>query len=209
MPISHKIANIASLMIERKPRLRTFLRAITYASEDVDSPKGIIKIGNFSFGNPKIFSWRTDDKLIIGKFCMFAHDVIILSGGEHDLSKITCYPMRKAFQKASGNVDSESKGSIIIGNDVWVGAGAIILSGVNIGDGAIVAAGAVVTHDVPAYSIVGGNPAKVIRFRFSEGQIAKLLSIGWWNWSERKIRENIDAFYGSIEEFIDKFWIGE
>ena len=165
--------------------------------------------GDFSFGSPKVLSWRTDDKLVIGKFCMFAHDVIILSGGEHDLSKVTCYPIRKVFHKMSGNVDSSNKGAVIIENDVWVGAGAIILSGVNIGNGAIVAAGAVVTKDVPAYSIVGGNPARVIRFRFSEDQIAKLLSIGWWNWGEEKIKKNIDAFYGTVDEFIKRFWTDE
>jgi hypothetical protein len=179
-----------------------------YTSEVVGSPKGMVKWGDFSFGTPKILSWRTDDKLFVGKFCMFAHDVIILAGGEHDPSRVTCYPMRKgvAFEKSKGDLDSESKGSVIIGNDVWVGAGAIILSGVKIGDGAIVAAGAVVTKDVPPYSIVGGNPAKLIRYRFSEDQIAKLLSIRWWNWSEDRIRANIDSFYGTTEDFIRKFW---
>jgi acetyltransferase-like isoleucine patch superfamily enzyme len=212
MAIVSKIAEIFSLILDKKPCLRTVVRAIMYASEDVGSPKGTVRMGNFSFGAPKILSWRTDDKLVVGKFCMFAHGVIILSGGEHDLSKVTCYPLRKTFQKervhVSGNVDSASKGSIIIGNDVWVGAGAIILSGVNIGDGAIVAAGAIVTKDVPPFSIVGGNPAKVIRLRFSEDQIAKLLSIGWWNWSEDKIKANVDSFYGTTEDFIRKFWNG-
>lgn len=207
--IMSKIAKIVSLILEKKPYLCTLVRVITYTSEGVGSPKGTVITGNFSFGFPKILSWRTDDKLVIGKFCMFAHDVIILPGGEHDLSKITCYPIRRVFYKMSGNIDSSNKGPVIIGNDVWVGAGAIILSGVNICDGAIVAAGAVVTKDVPAYSIVGGNPARVIRFRFSENQIAKLLSIGWWNWSEEKIRKNVDAFYGSVDEFIKKFWNGE
>jgi acetyltransferase-like isoleucine patch superfamily enzyme len=139
---------------------------------------------------------------------MFAHGVIILSGGEHDMSRVTCYPLRNnlAFEKSVGDIDSASKGPVVIGNDVWVGAGAIILSGVSIGDGAIVAAGAVVTKDVPPYAIVGGNPAKLIRYRFSEDQIAKLLSISWWNWSEDKIKANLDSFYGTTEDFIRKFW---
>lgn len=207
--IVSKIAQVASLILEKKPYLRTIVMAIMYTSEGAGPPKGTVIMSDFSFGSPKILSWRTDDKLVIGKFCMFAHDVIILSGGEHDLTKVTCYPIRKAFLKMSGNVDSSSKGPVIIGNDVWVGAGAIVLSGVNIGDGAIVAAGAVVAEDVPAYSIVAGNPARVIKFRFSKDQIAKLLSIGWWNWSEEKIRKNADAFYGTVDEFIEKFWTGE
>jgi virginiamycin A acetyltransferase len=206
--IASKIIKFASLILEKNAPLCTFVRTIVHTSEVVGSPKGIVTMGDFSYGTPKVLSWRTDDKLAIGKFCMFAHGVIVLSGGEHDLSRVTCYPLRKniTFEKSSGDLDSASKGSVIIGNDVWVGAGAIILSGVNIGDGAIVAAGSVVTKDVPPYSIVGGNPAKLIRFRFSEDQIAKLLSISWWNWSEDKIKTNLDSFYGTTEDFIRRFW---
>jgi len=206
--IVSKIIRFISLVLEKNGPLCTFIRTIVQTSEVVGSPKGSVTVGDFSAGTPRILSWRTDDKLVIGKFCQFAPRVIILSGGEHDLSRVTCYPLRSVLapEKSTTNVDSASKGSVIIGNDVWVGTGAIILSGVSIGDGAIVAAGAVVTKDVPPYSIVGGNPAKLIRFRFSEDQIAKLLSISWWNWSEDKIKANIDSFYGTTEDFIRRFW---
>ena len=92
----------------------------------------------------------------------------------------------------------------VIGNDVWIGWHAIITPGVSIGDGAIIAAGAVVTHDVPPYAIVGGIPAKVIRKRFSDDMIEKLLKIKWWDWSDEKIMENYAYFY-QPEKFVAKF----
>ena len=84
---------------------------------------------------------------------------------------------------------------VTIGNDVWIGANVIILSGVSIGDGAIIAAGAVVTKDVEDYSIVGGVPAKLIKYRFSKEQIHRLQKIKWWDWSHEKIEEHIEEFY--------------
>lgn len=90
----------------------------------------------------------------------------------------------------------DNKGDIIIGNDVWIGYEAVILSGVTIGDGAIIGARAVVTRDVPPYTIVGGVPAKAIKKRFSEDTISSLLSLQWWDWSQEKIAENIAAIKG-------------
>lgn len=95
----------------------------------------------------------------------------------------------------------DNKGDIIIGNDVWIGYEAVILAGVSIGDGAIIGARAVVTKDVPPYTIVGGVPAKPIKKRFSDETISSLLSIQWWNWSKEKISENIKAIQaGKIDE---------
>jgi acetyltransferase-like isoleucine patch superfamily enzyme len=97
------------------------------------------------------------------------------------------------------------KGDIIIGNDVWIGAKSTIMSGVKIGDGAIVAAGALVTKDVEPYSVVGGNPAKLLKYRFDKQQIADLLEIAWWNWGEDKIREEAMLLWSSdLNEFIKK-----
>jgi serine acetyltransferase len=99
------------------------------------------------------------------------------------------------------------KGDIIIENDVWIGAKATIMSGVRIGNGAIVAAGSVVSKDVPPYAIVAGNPAKVVKYIFSDEQIKKLLSIAWWNWDEQKIKDNAMTMWSNnIDEFIEKFY---
>jgi virginiamycin A acetyltransferase len=99
------------------------------------------------------------------------------------------------------------KGDIIIENDVWIGANSTIMSGIKIGNGAIVAAGSTVTKDVPPYAIVAGNPAKVVKYRFTEEQIEKLLSISWWDWDEQKIRDNaMDMWSDDIDGFINKFY---
>ena len=99
----------------------------------------------------------------------------------------------------------EKRNFVILGNDVTIGANVIILPGVKIGDGAIVGAGAVVTRDVPPYAIAAGVPAKILKYRYSQEQIKKLLKIAWWNWSEEKIVENMDYFYGKVQTFIDRF----
>jgi hypothetical protein len=99
------------------------------------------------------------------------------------------------------------KGDIVIQNDVWIGAKSTIMSGVKISNGSVVGAGSVVTKDVPPYAIVAGNPAKVVKYRFSEEQIEKLLSIAWWNWDEQKIKDNaMDMWSDNINEFINKFY---
>ncbi|MDJ0662139.1 MAG: CatB-related O-acetyltransferase [Crocosphaera sp.] len=134
------------------------------------------------------------DKLIIGKFCAIASDVkFIMNGGNHPINYFTTYPF-SIFGHAWENtmsVEGNSKGDTIVGNDVWLGYNALIMPGVNIGDGAIIATNSVVTKDVEPYTIVGGNPAKLIRKRFSDQVIKLLLELQWWNWSIEKITENI------------------
>lgn len=134
------------------------------------------------------------DKLIIGKFCMIASDVtFIMNGANHLNEAITSYPFAifgKDWAKAMDGKTYPTKGNTTIGNDVWVGYGATIMPGVKIGNGAIIATKSVVTKDVEPYSIVGGNPAKEIRKRFSKEDIETLQQIEWWNWSIEKITEN-------------------
>jgi virginiamycin A acetyltransferase len=99
------------------------------------------------------------------------------------------------------------KGDIIIENDVWIGANSTVMSGIKIGNGAIVAAGSTVTKDVPPYAIVAGNPAKVVKYRFTDEQIKKLLSIAWWDWDEQKIKDNaMNMWSNDINGFINKFY---
>ena len=135
------------------------------------------------------------DKLIIGKFCMIASDVkFIMNGANHLTDALSTYPFAvfgNGWENAMDGKKYPKKGDIKIGNDVWIGYNATIMAGVTIGDGAIIATNATVTKDVAPYTIVGGNPAKAIRKRFSEDVVAKLLELKWWHWDIEKITKHI------------------
>ncbi|MCP1997550.1 CatB-related O-acetyltransferase [Flavobacterium sp. HSC-61S13] len=135
------------------------------------------------------------DKLIIGKFCMIASDVVfIMNGANHLSSGVTAYPFAifgGDWAKAMQDTSYPSKGDTIVGNDVWIGHHVTIMPGITIGDGAIIATNATVTKDVAPYTVVGGNPAQLIKKRFSDEQIVKLLELRWWNWDIEKITQNL------------------
>lgn len=141
------------------------------------------------------------DKLTIGKFCAIAKDTkFIMNGANHKVSGFSTYPFQifgngweRVMPKAG---DLPYKGDTEIGSDVWIGYDATIMPGVKVGSGAIIASKSVVTGDVPAYSVVGGNPAKVIRYRFDEDTIKELLAISWWDWSAERITANLEAIVG-------------
>lgn len=146
------------------------------------------------------------DKLIVGKFCSIACGArFLFTSANHTLGSLSTYPFPLFFEEwglEKRNVTSawDNKGNIVVGNDVWIGYEAVILSGVTIGDGAIIGARAVVTKDVPPYTIVGGIPAKPIRKRFSDETIDCLMKLQWWNWSRDKIAANLEAIQsGQIE----------
>jgi virginiamycin A acetyltransferase len=137
------------------------------------------------------------DRLIIGKFCALARDVkFIMNGANHKLDGFSTYPFYifgNGWETAAPQPgDLPYKGDTVIGNDVWIGYEAVIMPGVRVGDGAIVAAKSVVVGDVPPYAIVGGNPAKVIRQRFEPQVVEVLLAIAWWDWDISKITRNLD-----------------
>lgn len=165
------------------------------------------EIGEWTYGKPTIRSWREGTTLRIGRFCAIADGVVILLGGEHRIDWISTYPFNKIFSGAKGFIGHpRSKGDVIIENDVWIGREALILSGVTVGNGAAVAARTVVTEDVAPYSIVAGNPAKFIRFRFNNSIIADLQKIAWWNWPIAKIEEAWPLLLSSdIEAFIAEY----
>jgi virginiamycin A acetyltransferase len=137
------------------------------------------------------------DKLIIGKFCALARNIkFIMNGANHQISGFSTYPFYifgNGWEKVTPR-DNELpfKGDTLIGNDVWIGYESIMMPGVTIGDGAIIAAKSVVVNDVPPYSIVGGNPAKIIKQRFTAETIKTLLEIAWWNWDINKISANLE-----------------
>ncbi|EGK6916754.1 Vat family streptogramin A O-acetyltransferase [Salmonella enterica subsp. enterica serovar Enteritidis] len=138
------------------------------------------------------------DRLVIGKFCAIAKGVqFIMNGANHKLSGFSTFPFyifgngwEKAMPKPE---DLPYKGDTIIGNDVWIGYKALIMPGVKIGNGAIISSQAVVTTDVPAYTIVGGNPAKVIKSRFPDEIVIELEKLAWWDWSVEKITKHLTA----------------
>jgi acetyltransferase-like isoleucine patch superfamily enzyme len=165
-------------------------------------------IGSFSYGQPKVVRFSSEATLTIGKFCSFAEDVKILLGadGGHRLDWVTTFPFIKLFKQFKHlSFPEAEKGNVVIGNDVWVGANVMILSGVTVGDGAVIGASSVVTHDVPPYAIVAGNPASIIRKRFNEQTIESLLRIKWWNWGLQRIIENMPLLMSdNLDSFITK-----
>ncbi len=166
-----------------------------------------VSVGAFTYGIPKVYIFEPDERVVIGKFCSIADNVCIFGGGEHRADWATTYPFNRIFPEFFGiKGHPATKGSVIIGNDVWLASGCKILSGVTIGDGAIVAANALVTKDVPAYSIVGGNPAKVIRYRFSDGIIKKFMEIKWWNWNYIDLHQAVPLLQSNRIQELFKYY---
>lgn len=158
-------------------------------------------------GNNVLYHYPVNhDKLVIGKFCSIACGAkFLFTSANHTMRSLSTYPFPIFFEEwgldSADITDAwDNKGDIVIGCDVWIGYEAVILSGVSIGDGAVIGTRAVVTKDVPPYTIVGGIPAKPIRRRFDEKTIAKLLELRWWDWPEEKIRKSISAIQaGNID----------
>ena len=143
------------------------------------------------------------DRLVIGRFCMVARGVrFVMNGGTHAMGGFSTYPFNIFGKGWEAGFDpatwtAENRGDTMLDHDIWIGRDATIMPGVTIGSGAIIAACSVVTKPVPAYAIVAGNPARMIRRRFDEGTIDSLLDIAWWHWSTEKITRNLDAIRGA------------
>lgn len=143
------------------------------------------------------------DRLIIGRFCAIAEGAqFIMNGANHALSGFSTFPFNifghgweKGFDPETWS--REVRGDTIVGHDVWIGMKAVVLPGINIGSGAIIGAKSVVTHDVPPYAIVAGNPAKLVKLRFQKATISRLLAVAWWDWPVDKIGRNLDAIRGA------------
>jgi acetyltransferase-like isoleucine patch superfamily enzyme len=155
----------------------------------------LVEVGDFTYGKPKVLHWDNNTKLKIGKFCSIADGVVFILGGNHRSDWVTTYPFSALPQEWPEAKDisghPSTKGDIIIGNDVWIGYGAVILSGVKVGDGAVIGAMSVVRKDVSPYTIVTGNPAEEVKKRFDVDTIEKLLKLKWWDWPVEKIKENM------------------
>lgn len=147
------------------------------------------QIGVGSYGLPIVHDWNEGSTLRIGRYCSIANNVQIFLGGHHRTDWVTTYPFPAYLPEAS-HIDAYggTRGDVKIGSDVWLCANCVILSGVTVGHGAVVANGAVVSRDVEPYSIVAGNPAEVVRWRFNEDIRNALLETAWWDWPEKEIR---------------------
>lgn len=155
-------------------------------------------IGEHTYGPLQVHQWGVDGDLRVGRYCSIGGGVDVLLGGNHNTRWVTTYPFNVIKPEAAHITGHPStNGDVVIGNDVWIGQKSVVMSGVTIGDGAVIAAYAVVTKDVAPYTIVGGNPAKPIRKRFSEQEIASLLRIKWWDWPDEKVRDN----YGLLQSY--------
>lgn len=197
---------------------RTGDRETVYLKNVIDNPN--IQIGDYTIYNDFVHDPRefrknnvlyhypiNKDRLIIGKFCSIACGAkFLFNSANHKMASLSTYTFPLFFEEwdlEKENVAQawDQKGDIIIGNDVWIGYEAVILSGVTIGDGAVIGCRAVVTKDIPPYTIVGGVPAKPIRKRFDEETIKELQKIKWWDWPEEKIAGKIPAIQaGDLEE---------
>lgn len=168
--------------------------------------QGLLEVGCHTYGGPKVWIYEgSERKAVIGAYCSIAPDVEIITGGIHPTDWVSTYPFRIQWKMDGALQDGmpASHGDVVVGNDVWIGSGAMILSGVTIGHGSVVAARSVVTKDVPPYAIVGGCPAKVLKYRFSPEAIAKLLAIQWWNWPEEEVREAVPLLSSNnMDEFL-------
>jgi acetyltransferase-like isoleucine patch superfamily enzyme len=154
-----------------------------------------VEIGRYTYGYEGITvrEWGEGAALKIGSFCSIADGVVVMLGGNHRTDWITTFPFGHVFTAEFGGEDivghPKSNGDVVIGNDVWVGRHSTLMSGVRVGDGAVIAANSTVVKDIGAYEIWGGNPAKMIKSRFDEEIVARLIRLSWWTWDESKIKK--------------------
>jgi acetyltransferase-like isoleucine patch superfamily enzyme len=159
-----------------------------------------VQIGSNTYYPPDLTlrTWLPGERIIIGKYCSIAERVVISTGGMRRTDLPALYPLdvARAYQSTRNTT---------IGNDVWIGFGAMILAGAAVGDGAIIASGAVVFEDVPPFAVAAGNPAQILRFRFSRSIVERLLRIAWWSWPDAVVLSNREWFYRPVTEFVAQF----
>lgn len=186
------------------PRISLF--SFVSSTNEIDSTACIyrgVKIKGSEIGAYTYIANNTDvENAKVGKFCSIADHCRIGMGG-HTLTHLSTSPVFTERVNAcrvswtDKDVNKVKSRSVTIGNDVWIGSHVLINGGVKIGDGAVIGAGAVVVKDVPPYAVVGGVPAKIIKYRFSDDVIARLTEMKWWDWPEERLREHIDRFQQS------------
>lgn len=164
-----------------------------------------VDVGDYTYGGLHVLTYNNDNKLKIGRFCSIAPEVMFVLSADHYTQHMSSYPYKVWVMKE--NQEGISKGDIIVEDDVWIGFRSIILSGVHIGKGSVIAAGSVVTKDVPPYAIVGGVPAKVIKYRFSDEIITELMKIDYSKLTEEMIKNHIDSLYTDLRDVNQLRWM--
>lgn len=168
----------------------------------------VVSVGNYTYGPIDVATTTNEYCLKIGNYCSIGEDARFILAMEHYMDHISTYPFKVMCIK-NETTEAVSKGDIIVDDDVWIGQRATILSGVHISQGAVIAAGAVVTKDIPPYAVAGGVPAKVIKYRFSPEIIEKLMKIDYSKLDKATIEKNIDKLYETVTDKTDLYWLPE
>lgn len=169
------------------------------------TPFSQISVGINTYGDLNVNSSNYNSRLIIGNYCSIASEVSFLLNSEHPINNISTYPFKVKIMGA--DCESLSKGDIIVDDDVWIGHRAIIMSGVHIGQGAVIGAGAVVTRDVPPYAVVAGVPAKIIKMRFNEEIVSCLLDVDFSKLSDTLVKSHICDLYTLLDSPKQLHWL--
>lgn len=173
-----------------------------------DFPIDKVLVGKYTYGEIEALIFDKKSKLIIGSFCSIGPHVSFVVSAEHNMKALSTYPFRTKLLSDNIDADGMGKGNIVVGDDVWIGCGAIFLSGVTIGQGAVIGAGTVVTKDVPPYAIVGGVPASVIKYRFNDEKIIEnLKSIDYSSIDISMLREHENDLYNEITDIKQLEWV--
>jgi virginiamycin A acetyltransferase len=172
-------------------------------------PPPYVTVGRYTYYDPndiRFIAYIPGERIIVGKFCSLASGTLICTGAQHATDAVSTWPFDNfVLGRENPTRTYRSSRHTVLGNDVWTGCRSHIMPGVHVGNGAVVAARAVVFSDVPDYAIVCGNPARVVRYRFSSAVVKRLLRIAWWDWPDEKIRENLEWFYRPVTEFVEQF----
>ena len=184
-------------------RLRALFRRAAETSERH------LTLGQLSYGAPAIRAYEGDTARVhVDSYVSIAEDVVFVVGGNHRLDWVSMFPFRARLRLPGAFEDGHpaTKGDIMVGHDVWIGRGATILSGVKVGNGAVVAAASVVTNDVRPYAVVAGNPAREVKRRFTDDQVEALQRIAWWDWPLEQVLERVSELNGGgVEAFIARY----
>lgn len=204
------IQRIKSLYLAKKKRsifLRSFHEKNKHNSivPKTIFPLNVVTIGSYSYGELDLISYDHSNrkcKLEIGNFVSISSNVKFFLYEHHQIKTFTTFPLKSVLFGVPSDEDANAKGSIIVEDEVWIGNSVCIHSGVRIGKGAIVASGAIVTKDIPPYAIVGGVPAQIIKYRFNENNIVRLIKMNLVELAPEVIKENIDIFYSDLNESV-------